>query len=281
MDGCLIMHKLCSTIGLFTLPRSRLYPIRSSETSRPPLGMWVSSQATSSSVLSLHVLLWPPKSLGSLTFLWLSIIWVPPPAPALHNTKTFLFTFRSMLYNGSEVIRDLEWVIFDEVHYINDAEVRRFPQPFPPKLQLTKIFRFNMICFSFFFFLTRTERSGLGRGADHAAWSRKHHSPQRHRAKRSGVQRVDRVSASRFTAATTLCMKSTSSWSNVNISTVELSRRIKKKHIYVISTLKRPVPLEHFLYTGNNTKTQKEMFLLLDATGNFLTKGYHFLSFYQ
>ncbi len=31
--------------------------------------------------------------------------------------------FRSMLYNGSDVIRDLEWVIFDEVHYINDAEV--------------------------------------------------------------------------------------------------------------------------------------------------------------
>ena len=30
---------------------------------------------------------------------------------------------RSMLYNGSDVIRDLEWVIFDEVHYINDAEV--------------------------------------------------------------------------------------------------------------------------------------------------------------
>ena len=27
---------------------------------------------------------------------------------------------RSMLYNGSDVIRDLEWVIFDEVHYIND-----------------------------------------------------------------------------------------------------------------------------------------------------------------
>ena len=29
----------------------------------------------------------------------------------------------SMLYNGSEVLRELEWVIFDEVHYINDAEV--------------------------------------------------------------------------------------------------------------------------------------------------------------
>ena len=30
---------------------------------------------------------------------------------------------RSMLYKGSDVIRDLEWVIFDEVHYINDSEV--------------------------------------------------------------------------------------------------------------------------------------------------------------
>ena len=28
-----------------------------------------------------------------------------------------------MLYNGSDVIRDVEWVIFDEVHYINDSEV--------------------------------------------------------------------------------------------------------------------------------------------------------------
>ena len=28
-----------------------------------------------------------------------------------------------MLYNGSDIIRDVEWVIFDEVHYVNDAEV--------------------------------------------------------------------------------------------------------------------------------------------------------------
>ena len=28
-----------------------------------------------------------------------------------------------MLYRGSRVIRDTEWVIFDEVHYVNDAEV--------------------------------------------------------------------------------------------------------------------------------------------------------------
>lgn len=42
----------------------------------------------------------------------------------------------------------------------------------------------------------------------------------------------------------------------------------------MISTMKRPVPLEHYLYTGNSTKTQKEMFLLLDSVGNFQTKGY-------
>lgn len=35
----------------------------------------------------------------------------------------FWLLLRSMLYNGSEIIRELEWVIFDEVHYINDAEV--------------------------------------------------------------------------------------------------------------------------------------------------------------
>ena len=27
-----------------------------------------------------------------------------------------------MLYNGSDIIRDLEYVVFDEVHYINDRE---------------------------------------------------------------------------------------------------------------------------------------------------------------
>jgi antiviral helicase SKI2 len=27
-----------------------------------------------------------------------------------------------MLYKGADLIRDLEWVIFDEVHYINDPD---------------------------------------------------------------------------------------------------------------------------------------------------------------
>jgi len=27
-----------------------------------------------------------------------------------------------MLYNGSDTVRDIEYVVFDEVHYVNDAE---------------------------------------------------------------------------------------------------------------------------------------------------------------
>lgn len=116
---------------------------------------------------------------------------------------------RSMLYNGSEVIRDLEWVIFDEVHYINDAE----------------------------------------RGV---VWEE------------VLIMLPEHVSIILLSATVP--------------NAVEFSEwigRIKKRHIYVISTIKRPVPLEHYLYTGNSTKTQKELFMLLDATGNFLTKGYY------
>jgi antiviral helicase SKI2 len=28
-----------------------------------------------------------------------------------------------MLYKGADLIRDVEWVVFDEVHYVSDAEV--------------------------------------------------------------------------------------------------------------------------------------------------------------
>uniref|UniRef100_A0A8C2ZCP2 SKI2 subunit of superkiller complex n=1 Tax=Cyclopterus lumpus TaxID=8103 RepID=A0A8C2ZCP2_CYCLU len=120
---------------------------------------------------------------------------------------------RSMLYNGSEVIRDLEWVIFDEVHYINDAESR------------------------------------VTRGV---VWEE------------VLIMLPDHVSIILLSATVPNAVEF-SNWIG----------RIKKKNIYVISTMKRPVPLEHYLYTGNSTKTQKEMFLLLDPTGNFLTKGYY------
>ncbi|XP_051727638.1 helicase SKI2W [Ctenopharyngodon idella] len=129
-----------------------------------------------------------------------------PEASCLIMTTEIL---RSMLYNGSEVIRDLEWVIFDEVHYINDAE----------------------------------------RGV---VWEE------------VLIMLPEHVSIILLSATVP--------------NAVEFSEwigRIKKRHIYVISTVKRPVPLEHHLYTGNSTKTQKELFLLLDSTGNFLTKGYY------
>lgn len=47
-------------------------------------------------------------------------------APFLIMTTEIL---RSMLYTGSDVIRDVEWVIFDEVHYINDVEVTIITTP--------------------------------------------------------------------------------------------------------------------------------------------------------
>uniref|UniRef100_A0A4W4F3Q7 SKI2 homolog, superkiller viralicidic activity 2-like n=1 Tax=Electrophorus electricus TaxID=8005 RepID=A0A4W4F3Q7_ELEEL len=129
-----------------------------------------------------------------------------PEASCLIMTTEIL---RSMLYNGSEVIRDLEWVIFDEVHYINDAE----------------------------------------RGV---VWEE------------VLIMLPEHVSIILLSATVP--------------NAVEFSEwigRIKKRPIYVISTVKRPVPLEHYLYTGNSTKTQKELFLLLDATGSFLTTGYY------
>eukprot|EP00061_Rhincodon_typus_P014135 g40974.t1 len=112
-----------------------------------------------------------------------------------------------MLYNGSDVIRDLEWVIFDEVHYVNDAE----------------------------------------RGV---VWEE------------VLIMLPDHVNLILLSATVP--------------NTLEFADwigRIKKKKIYVISTMKRPVPLEHHLYTGNSQKTQNELFLLLDAQGNFLTKA--------
>jgi superfamily II RNA helicase len=44
---------------------------------------------------------------------------VNPDASCLIMTTEIL---RSMLYRGADTIKDIEWVIFDEVHYVNDAE---------------------------------------------------------------------------------------------------------------------------------------------------------------
>lgn len=75
-----------------------------------------------------------------------------------------------MLYNGSEVIRDLEWVIFDEVHYINDAEVRKRPRRFLFQLfdllMKSRIIDFPLpLCVC----LISSERGCVGGGFDHAS----------------------------------------------------------------------------------------------------------------
>ena len=51
------------------------------------------------------------------------------------------------------------------------------------------------------------------------------------------------------------------------VSFVAPSRRTKKKDIYVISTPKRPVPLEHHIYAG------RDMYKIVDAKGSFLGAG--------
>ncbi|UYV74869.1 SKIV2L [Cordylochernes scorpioides] len=100
---------------------------------------------------------------------------INPDASCLIMTTEIL---RSMLYNNSKSLKDLEWVIFDEVHYVNNVE-------------------------------------SLG-------WYRK----------------------------------------------------IKKRKIFVINTLKRPVPLEHYLYIGQGGKHKPQQYLILDSSGRFLKSNY-------
>ena len=47
----------------------------------------------------------------------------------------------------------------------------------------------------------------------------------------------------------------------------------QKRKVRVISTLKRPVPLEHFLYTGQGGKSRDDRFLVLDSRGQFSRPG--------
>ena len=56
------------------------------------------------------------NSVGILT----GDVQINPEANCLVMTTEIL---RSMLYKGADLIRDVEFVIFDEVHYVNDAEV--------------------------------------------------------------------------------------------------------------------------------------------------------------
>ncbi|KFM66524.1 Helicase SKI2W, partial [Stegodyphus mimosarum] len=130
---------------------------------------------------------------------------INPTAFCLIMTTEIL---RSMLYHGSDVIRELEWVIFDEVHYINDTE---------RGVVWEEVFimlpdHVNLIMLS----------ATVPNTADFAEWL----------------------------------------------------GGIKKRKIYVIKTLKRPVPLIYHLYTGSVGKNEKNMFKIVDVSGKFLDDKY-------
>ncbi|OBZ78640.1 hypothetical protein A0H81_01271 [Grifola frondosa] len=135
------------------------------------------------------------SSVGILT----GDVQINPEASCLIMTTEIL---RSMLYKGADLIRDVEFVIFDEVHYVNDAE----------------------------------------RGV---VWEE------------VIIMLPEHVNII-LLSATVPNTKEFADWVG----------RTKKKDIYVISTAKRPVPLEHYLYAGRN------LHKIVDADRNFIAQGY-------
>ncbi|KAK6518475.1 hypothetical protein TWF506_005627 [Arthrobotrys conoides] len=123
---------------------------------------------------------------------------INPEASCLIMTTEIL---RSMLYRGADLIRDVEFVIFDEVHYVNDQE----------------------------------------RGV---VWEE------------VIIMLPDHVNLI-LLSATVPNTQEFASWVG----------RTKKKDIYVISTPKRPVPLEHYLWAG------KKMHKIVDQNKKFLEAG--------
>ena len=124
---------------------------------------------------------------------------INPEASCLIMTTEIL---RSMLYRGADLIRDVEFVIFDEVHYVNDLE----------------------------------------RGV---VWEE------------VIIMLPEHVTLI-LLSATVPNTYEFASWVG----------RTKKKNIYVISTPKRPVPLEHYLWAG------KDMHKIVDSEKRFIEKGW-------
>ncbi|QSZ36997.1 hypothetical protein DSL72_009089 [Monilinia vaccinii-corymbosi] len=124
---------------------------------------------------------------------------INPQASCLIMTTEIL---RSMLYRGADLIRDVEFVIFDEVHYVNDLE----------------------------------------RGV---VWEE------------VIIMLPEHVTLI-LLSATVPNTYEFASWVG----------RTKKKDIYVISTPKRPVPLEHYLWADKGIQK------IVDADKKFIEKGW-------
>lgn len=124
---------------------------------------------------------------------------IRPEASCLIMTTEIL---RSMLYRGADLIRDVEFVIFDEVHYVNDLE----------------------------------------RGV---VWEE------------VIIMLPEHVTLI-LLSATVPNTYEFASWVG----------RTKKKDIFVISTAKRPIPLEHYLWAG------KDMHKIVTADKKFVDNGW-------
>lgn len=124
---------------------------------------------------------------------------INPEASCLIMTTEIL---RSMLYRGADLIRDVEFVIFDEVHYVNDYE----------------------------------------RGV---VWEE------------VIIMLPEHISLI-LLSATVPNTHEFASWVG----------RTKQRDIYVISTAKRPVPLEHYLWAG------KDIHKIVDSDKKFLETGW-------
>ena len=135
------------------------------------------------------------ESVGILT----GDVQINPEASCLIMTTEIL---RSMLYRGADILRDVEFVIFDEVHYVNDLE----------------------------------------RGV---VWEEV---------------------LIMLPAHITLIMLSATVPNTYEFAS--WVGRTKQQNIYVISTPKRPVPLEHFLWTD------KKLHKIVDANKKFSEAGW-------
>lgn len=106
---------------------------------------------------------------------------------------------RSMLYRGATLLQDVEFVIFDEVHYINDQD----------------------------------------RGV---VWEE------------VIIMLPPHITVIMLSATTPN-----------NLEFADWVGRTRKYPIYVISTLKRPVPLEHFIFTNRSVPVKKELYKIVDG----------------
>ena len=113
-----------------------------------------------------------------------------------------------MLYNKSEVMGDLEWVVFDECHYVNDPERGHVWE----EVFILLPSSCNLVLLS----------------------------------------------------ATVPNVVQFADWLG----------RARNRPTYVVSTSKRPVPLQHFLYTGRDGKSKNQKFMIVGADGKFLFDNY-------